>query len=430
MGLSSALATAMSGLRANQAALSIIRRTSPTRRRPATSPRRPTRSRSPSGTPARRSGHRRQPPARSVRAEPAAHRDLRRRLCRPDRQHPGPACRASTARPGGDGTLETALNNFTTALQALSTSSGAVFGAGRRRCRRRSRWRSSSTRRRRASSRCAPMSSRTSATSASQANADMTQIAQHQHPAAGTEPERSAGRDADGSARQRHQRRWRSSWTSASSPTASNQTNIFTNSGIQLVGDGLASQLHLQFAGRADRDLAVQRQSRPNPASVRCTSSCRTARRSTWSPTTSISSGQIAADLKLRDQTLVQAQTQVDQLAATLASALSDKTTAGTAVTGPPAGFDVDISERAAGQHHQPDLHRHRDQHPAPDLDRQRHRSGRAAAAERRRRQSDSVVGVNFSGGMASVVSQLNTALGSDRSAVLQSVGLDAELGR
>ena len=62
-----------------------------------------------------------------------------------------------------------------------------------------------------------------------------------------------------------------------------------------------------------------------------------------------ISSGQIAADLTLRDQTLMQAQNQVDQLAATMASALSDKTTAGTAVAGPPAGFDVDISGAAPG---------------------------------------------------------------------------------
>jgi flagellar hook-associated protein 1 len=47
-----------------------------------------------------------------------------------------------------------------------------------------------------------------------------------------------------------------------------------------------------------------------------------------------ISSGQIAADLTLRDTTLVQAQSQVDQMAATLSSSLSDQTTAGTAVTG------------------------------------------------------------------------------------------------
>ena len=62
-----------------------------------------------------------------------------------------------------------------------------------------------------------------------------------------------------------------------------------------------------------------------------------------------ITSGQIAADLKLRDQTLVQAQTQVDQLAASMSSALSDQTTAGTAVTGPPAGFSVDTSNVQPG---------------------------------------------------------------------------------
>jgi len=62
-----------------------------------------------------------------------------------------------------------------------------------------------------------------------------------------------------------------------------------------------------------------------------------------------VSSGQIAADLKLRDQTLVQAQNQIDQLAATMSSALSDKTTAGSTVSGPPAGFDVDLAGALPG---------------------------------------------------------------------------------
>ena len=62
-----------------------------------------------------------------------------------------------------------------------------------------------------------------------------------------------------------------------------------------------------------------------------------------------VSSGQIAADLKLRDQTLVQAQQQVDQLAATMSSALSDKTTAGSTVSGPPAGFDIDLAGAQPG---------------------------------------------------------------------------------
>ena len=68
--------------------------------------------------------------------------------------------------------------------------------------------------------------------------------------------------------------------------------------------------------------------------------------------TNSISSGQIAADVTLRDKTLVQAQTQVDQLAASMSSALSDKTTAGTAAPAalsPKAGFDLDVSNVLPG---------------------------------------------------------------------------------
>ena len=47
--------------------------------------------------------------------------------------------------------------------------------------------------------------------------------------------------------------------------------------------------------------------------------------------TNSIRSGKIAAYLDLRDNTLVQAQAQIDQFAASMSSALSDKTTDGTA---------------------------------------------------------------------------------------------------
>ena len=64
--------------------------------------------------------------------------------------------------PGGDGTLENALNNFTTALQSLSNSPGdssaqaVALSAAQTLA-------TSSTRPRKASSRCAPMSSRISA---------------------------------------------------------------------------------------------------------------------------------------------------------------------------------------------------------------------------------------------------------------------------
>ena len=125
-----------------------------------------------------------------------------------------------------------------------------------------------------------------------------------------------------------------------------------------------------------------------------------------------ISSGQIAADLKLRDQTLVQAQTQVDQLAASMSSALSDQTTAGTAVTGPPAGFSVDTSNMLPGNTINLTITNTGNQHPAADIDRQRHRSDCAAAAERAERQPKADRRQYVSGGMASIVSQLNAALG------------------
>ncbi|WP_409358728.1 FlgK family flagellar hook-associated protein, partial [Enterococcus lactis] len=74
------------------------------------------------------------------------------------------------------------------------------------------------------------------------------------------------------------------------------------------------------------------------------TISCKLANGSTIDmiATNSFKSGQIAADLTLRDTSLVQAQTQLDQLAASMASALSDTTTAGTAAPSslaPKAGF-------------------------------------------------------------------------------------------
>lgn len=52
-------------------------------------------------------------------------------------------------------------------------------------------------------------------------------------------------------------------------------------------------------------------------------------------------SGQIAALVEMRDQTLVQAQAQLDEIAAQMASALSNREVAGTAIAG---GFSVDLT--------------------------------------------------------------------------------------
>ncbi len=191
-----------------------------------------------------------------------------------------------------------------------------------------------------------------------------------------------------------------------------NQTTVLTNSGIQLVGGGQASVMSFNSPGT----LNANSQWNSNPAlSGAGTITVKLPNGGNFDliANNAISSGQIAADLKLRDKTLVQAQTQVDQLAAALASSLSDITKPGIGVTGPPAGFDLDLSavqpgnsinltytDTATNTRHQVTILRVDDPAALP--------LSNTATAD----PNDQVIGVNFSGGMASVVAQLNTALG------------------
>src|SRR3954471_2711550 len=191
-----------------------------------------------------------------------------------------------------------------------------------------------------------------------------------------------------------------------------NQANVFTNSGIQLVGGPQASQLDFNSQGT----LNANAQWNANPAlSGVGTITVKMPNGGTFDmiANNAIASGQLAADLKLRDTTLVQAQAQVDQLAAVLASSLSDITKPGTAVAGPPAGFDLDLSgvqpgnsinltytDSATNTQHQVTIIRVDDPAALP--------LSNAATAD----PNDQVIGVNFIGTMGFVVAQLNTALG------------------
>jgi flagellar hook-associated protein 1 FlgK len=57
-----------------------------------------------------------------------------------------------------------------------------------------------------------------------------------------------------------------------------------------------------------------------------------------------IRSGELAGLIEMRDKVLVQAQRQLDELAAGMSRALSDYQVDGTAHAGPPAGFDIDLA--------------------------------------------------------------------------------------
>jgi len=189
------------------------------------------------------------------------------------------------------------------------------------------------------------------------------------------------------------------------------QIGIFTNSGTQLVG-AQAGQLSFDAVGT----ITPASQWSANPAQ-------RGVGTITLIPPDgapldliqdhAIRSGTIAAYLSMRDQDLVQAQNQLDALAAGMASALSDKTTAGTPVSpSPQSGFDIDIGNLSAGNSitinytdtltntpHTMTLVRVDDPSALP-------LSNTATATT-----NDTVFGIDFSGGMGSVVAQINTAL-------------------
>jgi flagellar hook-associated protein 1 len=189
------------------------------------------------------------------------------------------------------------------------------------------------------------------------------------------------------------------------------QVSIFTSSGTQLVG-AQAAQLSFDAVGT----ITPNSQWNANP-------SLRGVGTITLIPPAgapvdliqnhAIRSGTIAAYLQMRDQDLVQAQNQLDALAAGMAQALSDTTTAGAPVSSPPQnGFSVDVgnlsngntvtidyTDTATNTPHTITLVRVDDPSALP-------LSNTATATA-----NDQVFGINFSGGMASVVTQINAAL-------------------
>jgi len=312
--------------------------------------------------------------------------------------------------PGGTGTLEATYNNFTSALQALSANSGASSARSLALTTAQSLAQELNT------TTQGIQALRSNAeqdigASVNQANNDLAQIAQlnaqlQSLPA--TDNTAATLMDQRDNAINDLSKLMDIRVVTDSA----NQATVYTTSGLQLVGNQASL---LSFSGQGTLNASSLWNSNPalsgagtltltfaNGASVDLIA------------TNSIGSGRIGADLKLRDSTLVQAQTQLDQLAATLSSSLSDITTAGTAVTsGSQSGFDVDLSnvlpgnslnltytDTATNTPHQITIVRVDDPTALP-------------LANTAANPNDKVIGVNFQGGMASIISQLTAAIGN-----------------
>lgn len=191
-----------------------------------------------------------------------------------------------------------------------------------------------------------------------------------------------------------------------------NQVTVFTAGGAQLVGNQ-AGQLNFNPTGTIT--AAQQWNADPTKSGLGTITLVGSGGGSVdLVASGGIRSGEIAAYLNMRDNVLVQAQGQLDEMASQMSKALSDTTTAGTAVTaGTQSGFDTDIGGLLAGNtiqitytdgsniKHNISIVRVDDPSALP--------LSNSATAD----PNDTVVGADFSGGPTSVAAQLNGALGA-----------------
>jgi flagellar hook-associated protein 1 FlgK len=190
-----------------------------------------------------------------------------------------------------------------------------------------------------------------------------------------------------------------------------NQVKVFTSSGIQLVGSTSAT---LNFDAQGTMTANNQWSADPARRSVgTLTLMTESGGSVDLIANNAVRSGQMAAYLQMRDQDLPQAQAQLDEIAAALARALSDVTVPGTPATaGAQSGYDVDIGgllagntinvsyvDQMSGQTRNLTFMRVDDPGALP-------LSGGATAAA-----GDEVFGINFSGGISSVITQMNNVL-------------------
>jgi flagellar hook-associated protein 1 FlgK len=191
---------------------------------------------------------------------------------------------------------------------------------------------------------------------------------------------------------------------------AANQISVYTSGGIQLVGAQAAT---LEFDGRGSMTPNTLWDADPSKRTCgSITLKSPTGASMDLIAAGAIRSGQIAAYVEMRDQILVQAQTQIDQLAASVAQTFSDRSVAGTPVVGPPAGYDIDTAGLQSGNtikltytdtttntQHTVTVVRVDDPNALP------------LSNDLTPDPNDRVIGVDWSGGMTSVADQLNQAL-------------------
>jgi flagellar hook-associated protein 1 len=313
--------------------------------------------------------------------------------------------------PGTAGAFDTSYNNFTTALQALSTSPSsyssqtAVLGAAQQLTQNLNSMTGSIQALR-------SQAEQGIADGVQQANQAMATIAQINQQLSSAAPQDGTTATLED---QRDQAVTQLSQLMNINVTknGNDQISVFTGSGLQLVGTQ-ASQLKFDDRGSLSANsLWNADPAKDGAGTITLVSPDGTS--TDLLANKSFQSGQIAAYVEMRDQVLPQAQSQIDELASQMSQSLSNQTTNGSpVVSGSQSGFTVGVGGVLPGNSvqvsytdalnnpHTVTIVRVDDPAALP-------LSGSASGTA-----NDPVIGVNFAAGMASVVTQLNAALGSN----------------
>jgi flagellar hook-associated protein 1 FlgK len=312
--------------------------------------------------------------------------------------------------PGSSSSFDAIYNNFTSALQALSTSPGsysnqsAVIGAAQSLAQNLNSMTASVQQLR-------SQAEAGIATDVTTANTALKQIASINQQLEAAPPDAATAaledqRDQDISQL--------SQLMGVRVAQASNgQVSLFTSNGQQLVGGTAASTLSFNDAGTLTAtSLWSANPSQDGAGTITLTSP--SGNQTDLIASGAIQSGAIGAYLQMRDSILPQAQSQLDELANQMSQALSNQTTNGTAVTaGSQSGYNIDTASLSAGNSLQLTY---------TDAGNVQHTitiealgpGGSLPLQTSPSNPNNQIIGVNFSGGMASVVTQLNAAFGTN----------------
>jgi flagellar hook-associated protein 1 FlgK len=191
-----------------------------------------------------------------------------------------------------------------------------------------------------------------------------------------------------------------------------NQLSIYTGSGTQLVG---ATAGILSFNPQGTVTPGTLWNSDPTKSGVGTITLTAPGGGSLDLITAgAIQSGEIASYLQMRDKILPQAQTQLDDIAAQMSQAMSDQTVPGTPVVAlPQTGFSTDTTPLQPGNIIHLNYTDASNVKHAISIVRVDDPSVLPLPNTTTADPNDQVVGINFAAGMASVVTQLNTALGA-----------------